>query len=285
MRALSARDLLVVLALVVHAGGARAQAPEVVAAPPLAAEFVAEVDKRLEVPEPEQRRYAARLEASLAAAGEADLPPQYVLLVDRSPAIQALLVYWRAPDRAWRFVGAAPVSTGRPGSFDHFVTPLGVFAHTTANMDFRAEGTLNELGIRGYGARGMRVYDFGWVTAQRGWGGGGTSAMRLQMHATDPEVLEPRLGETRSKGCIRIPASLDRFIDHHGLLDQDYERALAEGQRLWVLASDRAATPWPGRYLVVIDSLTTSRPSWARWQRAAPRRPVRADNGPAGAAC
>jgi len=31
-----------------------------------------------------------------------------------------------------------------------------------ANMDYRAEGTLNKLGLRALGRKGMRVYDFGW---------------------------------------------------------------------------------------------------------------------------
>ena len=46
--------------------------------------------------------------------------------------------------------------------------------------------------------------------------------MRLQMHATDADRLEPLLGSARSKGCIRIPASLNRLLDHFGLLDADY---------------------------------------------------------------
>ena len=162
-------------------------------------------------------------------------------------------------------IGASPVSTGRPGTFDHFLTPLGVFEHTTANMDFRAEGTKNELGVRGYGVRGMRVYDFGWVMADRGWGAPGKSAMRLQMHATDPDLLEPRLGLPQSKGCLRIPASLNVFIDHHGLLDLDYERAANEGQHLWVLSLDRSVSQWAGKYLIVIDSMSNTRPTWAQW--------------------
>ena len=56
----------------------------------------------------------------------------------------------------------------------------------------RARGT--SLGIRGYGVKGMRVFDFGWVTGERTWGDGGLSPMRLQLHSTDPDVLEPRLG-------------------------------------------------------------------------------------------
>ena len=130
-------------------------------------------------------------------------------------------------------------------------------------MDFRAEGTKNSLGIRGYGVRGMRVYDFGWVMAERGWGTPGKSIMRLQMHATDPVALEPRLGRWHSKGCIRIPASLNRFIDRYGLIDADYERAAHEGRNLWVLLPARTTTPWPGKYLVVVDSERESRPAWA----------------------
>ena len=234
---------------------------------PLAKEFADQVDKRLDVPDSEQRTYAGRLDAAMTAAGHSDLPPQYIVLVDRSPVIQALFIYWRSPAREWHLIGASPVSTGRPGTFDHFLTPLGVFEHTSANMDFRAEGTKNELGVRGYGVRGMRVYDFGWVMADRGWGAPGQSAMRLQMHATDPDLLESRLGLPQSKGCIRIPASLNVFLDHYGLLDFDYEQAIDDGRHPWVLSPGRSVSPWAGKYLIVIDSMSKTRPTWARWQR------------------
>jgi hypothetical protein len=98
------------------------------------------------------------------------LQEQYVLLVDRSASIQAALLMWGSTPAGWSLVGAVPVSTGLPGRFEHFLTPLGVFEHSLANPDFRAEGTRNELGIRGYGRRGARVYDFGWVAAPKGWG-------------------------------------------------------------------------------------------------------------------
>ena len=198
--------------------------------------------------------YAGRLDQALADAGIAD-PGQWIVLVDRSPHAQTALLFARASnDAPWQWIGAAPVSTGKPGQFDHFVTPLGVFDHNLDNMDFRAEGTLNENGIRGYGVRGMRVYDFGWVEAQRGWGKGGESEMRLQMHATDPDRLEQRLGQSASKGCIRIPAALNRLIDHFGLLDADYLAAVERGESLWVLKADRSPVANPGRYVVVIDS-------------------------------
>ena len=219
---------------------------------------------RLEVPQAEQHTYAQALQRSLAQAGLHELSPQYVLLVDRSAAVQAAFIYWLASDGVAHFVGAAPASTGRPGAYDHFYTPLGVFAHSLANMDFRAEGTRNAQGVRGYGIKGMRVYDFGWVEAERGWGPPGKGIMRLQAHATDPDLLEKHLGRARSKGCIRIPATLNTFIDRYGLLDADYEVAVKEGRHLWVLRPDREPTPWPGRYLVVIDLGRTARPDWSR---------------------
>ena len=88
--------------------------------------------------------------------------------------------------------------------------------------------------------------------------------MRLQMHATDPDLLEPLLGTARSKGCIRIPADVNRLLDHYGVLDADYERAVSEGKSLWMLAPDREPTLWPGRYLVVIQTERLTRPAWAK---------------------
>ncbi len=165
-------------------------------------------------------------------------------------------------------VGAASVSTGSPGRFEHFETPLGVFNHSLNNLDFRAEGTKNKFGIRGCGRKGTRIYDFGWVPAAKGWGNGAMSVMRLQMHATDPNLLEQRLGTAQSKGCIRIPASLNELIDRYGVLDLDYLEKTDDGRRLWVLRSDRTPTLWPGRYLAVIDSMSGERPDWSARQGA-----------------
>ena len=225
--------------------------------------FAREVDLRLDLPAEVQAEYAQRLQAALAQAGIADPPAQYFVLIDRSARVQAGFVYWRSPDAAWRFVGASPVSTGRPGEYQHFLTPLGVFAHSPKNMDFRAEGTPNALGILGYGRKGMRVYDFGWVPAERSWGTGGAGVLRLQMHATDPRLLEPQLGQSRSEGCVRIPATLNAFIDRYGLLDADYEAAARAGKAPWVLRADREPTPWPGRWLVIVDSQRDARPAWS----------------------
>lgn len=232
----------------------------------LAAAFEREVDRRLAPSQEAQMLYAQLLQAALASTGIQTNTSQYVLLLDRNPSVQAIFVYWldaQATSGRWHFIGASPASTGRPGRFGSFITPVGVFAHTLDNKDYRAEGTRNKRGIRGLGRKGMRVYDFGWVQAERGWGRGGQSPMRLLLHATDPDYLEQHLGEIWSKGCIRIPATLNTFIDHYGLLDADYEQALANGKKLWMIRPDRNPTPWSGRYLVIVDSVSTVRPAWS----------------------
>ena len=86
--------------------------------------------------------------------------------------------------------------------------------------------------------------------------------MRLQMHATDPDLLERRLGSVQSKGCIRIPASLNRVIDRYGVLDADYERA------------QRTPVPFPGRYLMVVDSEREDRPQWSPGSYIPHRKPA-----------
>ena len=232
------------------------------------AQFAREVDHRLDVPLAAQQQYVLLLRQALTEANLSDSTEQAFLLVDRSEQVQAAFIVLRSSADGWFWVGATAVSTGKTGSFEHFLTPLGVFAHSLDNPDFRAEGTFNEKHIRGYGARGLRVFDFGWQSAERGWGAGGTSQMRLQMHATDPQVLEPRLGRVASKGCIRIPASLNVFLDRYGILDADYEQAQAGGTVQWVLKRDRQPIAWPGRYMVIVDSKATHRPPWSPLPRS-----------------
>lgn len=225
--------------------------------------FRQEVTPALSVPADEQTHYGIMIGQALEAAGIRLPDPQYVIVVDRNIKVQAAMIYWLPVGAPPTYVGASPASTGRIGQFDHFETPTGVFAHTLANPDFRAEGTKNTNGIRGYGAKGMRVYDFGWQQARRGWSKGGTSTMRLQMHATDPYWLESKLGTPQSKGCIRISASLNRLIDRMGLLDADYEFAVDLALPTWVLLPDRTPAYDAGRYLIVIETVRHERPSWS----------------------
>ena len=98
--------------------------------------FQHDVDMRIELPQEAQVQYAELLEDTLNKASTSIEVSQYVMLVDRNPNVQVIFLYWldalSSSDR-WRFIGASPVSTGRPGRFDHFITPLGIFAHTLKN--------------------------------------------------------------------------------------------------------------------------------------------------------
>jgi hypothetical protein len=222
--------------------------------------FAQEVTARLEVPAEEQEQYSGFLRSVPAS------PNEFVLLVDRSPYVQAALLYTCGESQDFSFVGASPVSTGKPGTFEHFLTPLGVFEHTLDHPDYRAEGTKNKLGFRGYGAKGMRVYDFGWQSGRQTWGKKFPSQLRLQMHATDPERSEPKLGTRQSKGCIRIHSSLNRFLDEYGILDADYFAAQAAGQSFLLTMPTRKPLPEPyvpGRYLYVVETERSARPAWS----------------------
>ena len=201
---------------------------------------------------------AWRAEAMLKLAGRAIDAPQLVIVVDRNPAVETLSLMLARPGPAegWQLIGAAHVSTGQANRKDYYITPIGVFAHTDAILDFRALGTYNEHHVRGLGLAGMRVWDFGWQWALKGWhtdNAGGD--IRLQMHATDPKLLEGRLGRPASEGCVRVSSTMNRFLDHYGILDADYERAAVTDVRYSaLLAADRTPTRLAGRLLVVIDT-------------------------------
>ena len=196
----------------------------------------------------------------LIGASDAIDHPQLLVVVDRNPRVQQLAIILATPDAAdWRVLGITKVSTGSKGRFDHYITPRGVFHVTPAILGFRAEGTLNENGIRGLGAKGMRVWDFGWHVAAKGWssepGKPDRTPIRLMLHATDPDKLEQRIGQPASQGCIRIPTALNRFLDNHGVLDAEYERAARTELRFRaLLPPDRTPTPLAGNTLVVTDS-------------------------------
>ena len=228
----------------------------------LKAEFRRDVEPLLIVPQDEIVNYALLLQTTLDVGQVKTESLQFILLIDRNPKVQVALLYWGSEGVGWQIVGATSVSTGLPGRYEHFVTPLGIFEHSTSNPDFRANGTKNKLGFRGYGLKGMRIYDFGWVAAPRTWDNSGMGKLRLQMHATDPDLAEPYLGSIRSEGCVRISAKLNDFIDRNGLLDQDYDKA-EEETHLWVLRVDRTPTSTPGRFMVVVDSERKKRPNWS----------------------
>ena len=208
------------------------------------------------------RRSVGRDWAGLAKAQLALKPDiridhaQLILVVDRAAAAQDLAILVARPDRPWEVLGGTHVSTGQQGRFDHYVTPTGVFPHTDAILDYRAEGTLNENGIRGLGVKGMRVWDFGWQMATKGWRRDGEQGeIRMEMHATDPTYLAQRIGRAASQGCIRVPEAMNRFLDRHGVLDADYEHAAVDDIRYRaLLLPGRLPSLLAGDILVVVDS-------------------------------
>ena len=211
-------------------------------------------------PDPAQdARWIELAQAEIAASDSVIDHPQLVVVVDRNPRVQRLMVLLAGPAEDWQVIGGSHVSTGQKGRFDHYVTPRGVFHITNAILGFRAEGTLNENGIRGLGAKGMRVWDFGWHVAMKGWTEVARKPdripIRLMLHATDPNRLEQRLGRPASQGCVRIPAAMNHFLDQHGVLDADYERAATTDIRFRaLLLRGRDPSPFAGNTLIVVDS-------------------------------
>ncbi len=186
--------------------------------------------------------------------------PQILVVVNRNPRVQELALIAAQPDAPWLVIGGTHVSTGQPNRHGYYITPTGVFTHDASIMDYRAEGTYNENHIRGLGVKGMRVWDFGWHSARKGWlDSNERGDMRLLMHATDPTWLARRIGRPASEGCVRVPADMNRFMDHHSILDRDYLQAAAfddpydRGIRA-LLPADGDPTPLAGDKLVVVDS-------------------------------
>lgn len=238
------------------------EAPPLVSAPSdteinaLGLAMASEVPKQVGRSEAEDVKWIAAGKATLEASGRKLVGDQLAILVDRSVSVQELRLVVVRVNAPWVVIGAVKVSTGQKGRFDHYVTPTGVFIHDAGILDYRAEGTFNENHIRGYGVRGMRIWDLGWQIGTKGWRKDGeTGEIRMQMHATDPDVLEPRMGTPASQGCIRIPAALNRFIDKYGVIDADYEAAAKTDRRYGgVLRNDRTPSSLAGRAIIVFDS-------------------------------
>jgi len=218
--------------------------------------LAAEVPHLLVLSADDRQAWIRRAQATASAGALAVDRPQLVVVVDRNPRVQALVIMVASPGGAWDVIGGTHVSTGQPNRKLYYVTPTGVFLHTADILDFRAQGTFNENHIRGYGLKGMRIWDFGWQWATKGWRPDGERGqIRLQLHATDPQVLEQRLGRPASEGCVRVPAAMNRFLDRHGVLDVDYEqRATQDIRYRAVLLPDRTPSPLGGHALIVVDS-------------------------------
>lgn len=179
---------------------------------------------------------------------------QYLIVVDRNVKSQnAFLVFWNHDNQKVELLGATAISTGSTKK-GHFITPIGLFENTLDNPSYRALGTKNENGIRGIGIKDSRVFDFGWQDSNAGWGTHSPAKIRFQLHGTDPDYLESRLGTPDSKGCVRVHTSMNQFLDKYGILDYWYEKSFQEKHNVWVLKKDRIKIKGAGKFLLVIDT-------------------------------
>ncbi|CAI3938447.1 L,D-transpeptidase [Commensalibacter communis] len=183
---------------------------------------------------------------------------QLLIVVDRNPKVQELCFVLAFPkgQGEWKALGGGKVSTGNTGRKLYYITPTGVFYNTVERIGYRALGTKNKNGIRGNGIKGMRVWDFGWQWAEKGWlPNREKGQIRLEMHATDPDYLEQRLGKPASEGCVRLATKMNEFIDHNGIIDALYTQAAHKDKRFSsVLSKKIRFTPLAGDKLVVVDS-------------------------------
>jgi len=179
---------------------------------------------------------------------------QYFVFVDRNPDTQLIMVgFYDRESLAIDVVGWDYTSTGEPSRHGFFITPTGMFEHSTEIIGYRARGIPNESGWLGIGVKGSRVWDFGWQKTGSTQGGHTrTVNIRLHMHATDPVHGEARLGRPDSKGCVRVSGSMNRFLDFYGILDEDYEENPHRAP--WLLDPQRETVSYPGRFMIVADS-------------------------------
>lgn len=178
---------------------------------------------------------------------------QYFILVDAAFKKQNLLLaFWDSNTQTFQLSSnMTKVSTGRTGSVHHYITPTGWVEQIPENGTYRAQGTKNSNGIRGYGAKGMRVWDFGWQDATTGWlKKPEVRQIRMQMHATDPQFLEQRLGNPASQGCIRLSAETNQFIDSHAIIDKKIE----DSSQSWTLKKDRTPVSNQGSFVLVVNT-------------------------------
>ena len=220
--------------------------------------FRHEVPAALPVSDGYKTAWVALARQQLEQAGLVLDRPQVLVVVDRNPKVQRLCLILALPGSAdWQVIGSTRVSTGTTGRQYYYITPTGVFPNSAQRLGYRALGTKNENGIMGNGATGMRVWDFGWQWAEKGWLPSRDKVqIRLEMHATDPVYLEQKLGHTASEGCIRIPSSLNVFIDRHGLLDAEYvQKAKVDRRFAALLRKDRLVSPIAGLFVVVVDTV------------------------------
>lgn len=200
-----------------------------------------EVRQRLDVPPEEVRVYGGVSELQLFSTRQELLAPQYLLVVDCNPNVQAAFLFWRLVPGSYQLVGASPVSTGPPaaGAVD---VVRGLFEEIPA-----ADSACAQPASRMCRGGDLRVYDFGWP---RDRGRARARDLRVQVRGADGAAAR-RLGSPCAEDCILLPPSLVTFLDEYGVLDEGSGRP------------QRHVLPFRGRHLLVVDSERDERPGWS----------------------
>lgn len=201
-----------------------------------------EVRQRLDVPPEEVRVYGGVSELQLFSTSQELLAPQYLLVVDCNPHVQAAFLFWRLVPGSYELVGASPVSTGRDpaGAVD---AVRGLFEEVQA----AGRSACAQPASRTCRSGDLRVYDFGWP---RDHGRARVRDLRVQVRGADGAAAQ-RLGSPCAEDCILLPASLVTFLDEYGVLDEGSGRP------------QRHVLPFRGRHLLVVDSERDERPGWS----------------------
>ena len=219
----------------------------------LAQRYREQVDLRLSLPAEEVRRYGAAAEEELIDYDEVLRAPQYLLVVDSNPNVQAAFLFWRLMAGHYQLIGASPVSTAGPVQVSRLESPQGLFDQAHHAAAARAVAATP----RG----GLRIYDFSSRRARVAADSAGRSNLRLQARAADRQSAR-FLGSARSDGSILLPATLIAFLDEFGVLDAGAAGTVPT-------AEGRPRLPYPGRFMLVIDSERDDRPEWSPSPEAA----------------
>lgn len=194
---------------------------------------------RLELPPDEVRLYGGISEWQLFNTGQPLVAPQYLLVIDRNPHVQAALLFWRLLPGSYQLVGASPVSTG--------AAVAGRVVVAQALFERSPDATRGQPCARHSCDPGRpSEYEFG----RGGMHEAGRSELRLQLLAADSDS-ERRLGAPCRTDGILLPASLIAFLDEYGVLDEGGAR------------SQRHVLPYRGRHLLLVDSERDERPPWS----------------------
>jgi hypothetical protein len=231
---------------------ARASAVAIYTPHELAQQFQQQVNPQLRVPPREAHWYGGIAEAELGGHWRQVRAPQYFLMVDSSPQVQAAFLFWRLLSGSHGLLGACPVSTGGSAVADQLQTPQGVFEQ----VPFTEPATACQpQGSAACGRGVQRVYDFGWQRTRLASGSLAAVPLRLLLRPAARED-EPHLGRASSDGSILVPASLIGFLDEYAVLDGAADGAAAERLR-------RHSLPYRGSLLLVVDSERGRRPAWS----------------------